>query len=100
MSLTDIKDRHAVDEQSFEDGTWEGAMIRDKRHLIAEIEKLRAALKWAQPLAEIAIEAHRAERIRCGHTDITGSYRSGVRWVGIYQSEVDSIENARDALTE
>ena len=62
--------------------------------------RLREALKWALPLAERAQDDHRMERIRCGHTDIVGQYKNGVSYVGIYQSEVDQIEEARAALSE
>ena len=66
----------------------------------ADIVRLREALKWALPLAERAQDDHRMERIRCGHTDIVGQYKNGVSYVGIYQSEVDQIEEARAALSE
>lgn len=55
---------------------------------------LRDALAWALPLAEWAIDDHRLERLRCGHSDIHGTYKNGVTWAGIYQSEVDQIERA------
>ena len=53
-------------------------------------------LAWATPLAELATESHRLERVRCGHNDIRGTYKNGQTWVGIYQSEVDQIEQARE----
>ena len=61
--------------------------------------ELREVLEWAVPLAEIAMEAHRYERIKNGHNrDICGTYKSGVTWVGIYQNEVDQIERAREVM--
>ena len=53
-------------------------------------------LAWATPLAELATESHRLERVRCGYNDIRGTYKNGQTWVGIYQSEVDQIEQARE----
>lgn len=66
----------------------------------AENERLRAALRWALPLAERSVDDHRLERVRCGHSDIHGTYKNGVTWAGIYQSEVDQIEEARQTLKE
>lgn len=65
-----------------------------------QIAELVDALKWALPLAERAIDDHRMERLRCGHNDITGTYKNGQTWVGIYQSEVDQIEAVRAILKE
>lgn len=64
----------------------------------AEIARLREALRWALPLAEQAMEDHRLMRWQCGHKDIVGTYKNGTAYVGIYQSEVDQIEQARAAL--
>lgn len=64
----------------------------------ARVAKLEEALRWALPLAERAVDDHRMERIRCGHSYITGTYKSGMTWVGIHQSEVDQIEFAREVL--
>jgi len=64
-----------------------------------EVVRLREALKWALPLAEIATEDNRIKRMLAGYNDITGAYKNGRTWVGIYQSEVDEIENARALLT-
>ena len=52
-------------------------------------------LAWAVPLAELAIERHRTERVLHGRNDIYGTYKNGETWIGIYQSEVDQIEQAR-----
>lgn len=66
-----------------------------------EVNKdLLESLQWALPLAEVAIESHRLERVRCGHTDITGIRKDGVTWAGIYQDEIDSIEKARTAISK
>lgn len=64
----------------------------------AQIERLRAALRWALPLATMALEDCRQQRVKLGHTDIIGTYRNGQAWVGIHQSEVDNLEAARAAL--
>jgi hypothetical protein len=63
-----------------------------------DVSLLVEALKWALPLAVTAMETHRLGRVQAGHTDITGTYKNGVTWVGIYQDEVDAIERARTAL--
>ena len=41
--------------------------------LTQENDRLRAALAYVLPLAALALEAHRMERIRCGHNDITAA---------------------------
>lgn len=69
-------------------------------HLIAAAPELLDALRWALPLAERAMDDHRMERIRCGHSDISGTYKNGVTWAGIHQSEVDQIEAARAAIAK
>lgn len=61
-------------------------------------DELAAKLKWDLPLANLAQEAHRCKRVDYGHIDITAVRRSGERWVGLHQSEVDEIESAEDAL--
>lgn len=66
--------------------------------LMAQSKDLLEALHWALPMAIKAMEDHRILRIQCGHTDITGTYRDGKTWVGIYQQEVDKIEKAQDTL--
>lgn len=55
-------------------------------------------LEWARPLAVIAMEDHRLNRVKAGHKDILGTYKSGTTYVGIYQSEVDDIEGSADFL--
>ncbi|MBT1798801.1 hypothetical protein B9Q31_02240 [Enterobacter kobei] len=69
-------------------------------NLIAAAPYLLEALQWALPLAEVAIESHRQERVKCGHMDISGVRKDGVSWVGIYQDEIDSIERARAAISK
>jgi hypothetical protein len=66
--------------------------------LQAESARLREALKWALPLAQLALETHRLERLRCGHSDIRGVYVNGTQCVGLWQDEIDRIEQARAAL--
>lgn len=66
--------------------------------LAASAPELLDALQWALPLARLAMDSHRMERIKCGHTDITGTYSNGETWVGIYQSEVDEIEFAQNTI--
>lgn len=61
----------------------------------ADIAKL---LNWSVPLAIIAVDQYRMERVKAGHHDITGTYSNGETWVGIYQTEVDEIEFARKLL--
>ena len=68
--------------------------------LIAASPDLLVALQWALPLAKIAMEAHRMDRLRCGHNDITGTYTGGDTWVGIYQSEIDEIEFAQSVIAK
>ena len=66
-----------------------------------EVNKdLLEALQWALPLAEVAMESHRLDRIKYGHTDISGVRKDGVSYVGIYQDEIDSIEKARAAISK
>lgn len=68
--------------------------------LIAAAPELLEALQWALPLAKIAMDTHRMERIKCGHMDINGTYKNGETWVGIYQKEVDEIESAQAAIAK
>ncbi len=68
--------------------------------LIVISPELVKALEWALPLAKIAMDAHRMERIKCGHMDISGTYKNGKSWVGIWQSEVDQIEFAEEVLNK
>ena len=67
-------------------------------NLIAAAPELLEALQWALPLAKIAMSSCQLERVKCGHSDITGTYKDGVTWAGIYQDEVDSIEHAESAI--
>lgn len=71
---------------------------KDNAQLVAASPELLAALQWALPLAEVAMDDHRVERIRLGHTDIKGTYKNGVTYSGIFQEEVDQIERARFAI--
>lgn len=66
----------------------------------ARAERLAEALRWALPLASQGLEMCRLERLRCGHRDITGTYKNGETWVGIHQEEVDGMERARAALEQ
>lgn len=66
--------------------------------LIAAAPALLEALAWALPLAETALNAHRHERIRCGHQDIRGNNKSG-EIIGLHQNEIDDAEHARAALS-
>ena len=68
-------------------------------HLMAAAPDLLEALAWALPLAKIAMEDHRMGRLRAGH-DMTGTYKSGETWVGIYQDEIDKIEYAEYSLAK
>ena len=77
---------------------WTETPLYAENPATARVAKLEEALRWALPLAERAVDDHRMERMRCGHNDITGTYKNGVTWVGIHQSEVDQIEFAREVL--
>lgn len=68
--------------------------------LIAAAPELLDALQWALPMAILAMEQHRMERVKNGHVDISGTYKNGESWVGIYQDEVDKIEFARAAIAK
>lgn len=65
-------------------------IVADLNETIAE---LRAALKWALPLAEQALEQCRQLRNRAGHTDI----RAG-DIVGLWPEEIAERDKARSAL--
>lgn len=73
------------------------AVIAAREGAIANRAEVAKVLNWALPLAKIAIESHRYERCKYGH-DMTGTYRNGETWVGIYQTEVDQIEHAEFIL--
>ncbi|UVX30615.1 hypothetical protein S13b_00038 [Klebsiella phage VLCpiS13b] len=69
-------------------------------NLISAAPELLEALQWAFPMAIIAMEQHRMERVKNGHIDISGTYKNGESWVGIYQDEIDKIEFARAAIAK
>lgn len=71
---------------------------KDNAQLVAASPELLAALQWALPLAQMAMEEARMWRVKAGHMDIKGTYNNGETWVGIYQEEVDQIERARFAI--
>lgn len=73
---------------------------REDVRLIAAAPELLEALQWALPMAILAMEQHRMERVKNGHRDISGTYKNGESWVGIYQDEVDKIEFARAAIAK
>ncbi len=85
---------------------YEGVLAREAEetranaNLIAAAPELLEALQWALPLAKIAMDTHRMERIKCGHVDINGTYKNGETWAGIYQKEVDEIESAQAAIAK
>lgn len=74
------------------------ARVENPETVEADNDRLRKALKWALPLAERAMEDWRLARVKAGHSDIHGTYKNGITWAGIYQQEVDEIEDARAAL--
>ena len=73
---------------------------RADANLISAAPELLEALQWALPMAIIAMEQHRMERVKSGHRDISGTYKNGESWVGIYQDEIDKIEFARAAIAK
>ncbi len=84
---------HTSDEQRREEAAANAKLIVMSPELVK-------ALEWALPLAKIAMDAHRMERIKCGHKDISGTYKNGETWVGIWQNEVDQIEFAQEVLNK
>lgn len=75
-------------------GPW--AMIVMIRALAAERDRLKVALKWALPLAELAQEDHRIKRLQAGHNDIGREQGH----IGLWPEEVASRNQARAALGE
>lgn len=74
--------------------------LQANARIVAAAPELLEVLKWALPLAEVALDTHRLLRVQCGHNDIQGTYKDGVTWAGIYQDEVDKIEYARELLKQ
>lgn len=72
----------------------------NRRSKSARITKLEEAMKWALPLAEMAQELVRVQRIEAGHMDISYTGADGAQRFGLHQSEWDSAEFARRALAE
>lgn len=66
--------------------------------LLCCLPEILKALQWALPLAIIAMEDKRVERIKFGHKDILGKYSNGDFCVGLHQSEVDKIDFAKNAI--
>lgn len=60
-------------------------------NLRAAAEKMAEALRWSLPLADMALEAHRQERLRYGHS-------FGTKRVGLYDNEVEEQERHHAAL--
>lgn len=67
--------------------------------LLKYAPELYETLKWAVPLALVAMEDHRLRRIQGGIRDIQGTYQNGITMVGLYQDEVDQIEYANKLLS-
>ncbi len=59
----------------------------------ARIEELEGALRYALPLAKLALEQYRQERLRCGHS-------FGTKQVGLYDSEVLEMEKHSTTLSK
>lgn len=59
----------------------------------AAVLALREALRWAMPLAKIALEDHRQMRLRAGH-------KVGTKQLGLHDSEVDEMERADQAVAD
>ena len=64
--------------------------------LFSNHERLRDALEWALPLAEIAFENARQERLKYGHDDIG----KGTNNIGLWPEEVNKRNKARDAIQQ
>lgn len=64
---------------------------------VAALREALEWLEWARPKAVSAMEDHRCLRVKSGH-DMKGTYRSGTTYVGLYQSEVDEIEESADFI--
>lgn len=60
--------------------------------LWSENMRLRSALEWVLPIAEIGLEHCRQERLRAGH-------KFGTKRMGLHDFEMAGMENARAALT-
>lgn len=61
----------------------------------ALVKKAEVALGWALPLACLALEDHRVERLRCGHNDIG---RDRGTDLGLWDDEVNSRAQALATL--
>lgn len=68
-------------------------LLAERDRLLADNKRLREALQWALPLAELTLEETRVNRIRCGHSDI----RCGDT-IGLWPEEAKAREKARAAL--
>lgn len=66
------------------------------QRLIAAAPELLEALKWALPLAEMALEDHRQARIQAGHSDIG----AGSPHLGLWESEAKARDGARAAIAK
>lgn len=84
----------------FDNDEHRGPVALANAQLIATAPELLEALQWTLPMAIIAMEQHRMERVKNGHRDISGIYKNGESWVGIYQDEIDKIEFARAAIAK
>lgn len=65
----------------------------------SRVKVLEEALRWATPLAALALETHRCERLRCGHQDIQAKKADGSLVLGLWQDEYDAWQRAESALT-
>lgn len=59
-----------------------------------ETERLREALAWALPLAEMTLENCRQQRLQYGHSDIG----AGTNHLGLWEFEVAARDRARAVL--
>lgn len=64
---------------------------KERRETTQRIAELEKALRWALPLAQLALESSRLDRLRCGHHDI-GAGRG--RLLGLWDDEVAALDHA------
>jgi len=69
-------------------------------NLMAAAPDLLKSLQEALPLVKVAFETCRVERIRCGHQDIRGINQDGQVIIGLWQEEIDQLDNIQKAISK